>query len=62
MSVDILPPIPAAESGWEDTAPAARSNVRSPRTGMSGWADEVLRDWRQRVDSTQDDRSFLITT
>ncbi|KAI0729258.1 hypothetical protein C8Q72DRAFT_829947 [Fomitopsis betulina] len=62
MSVDTLPPIPAAESGWEDTAPAARSNVRSPRTGMSGWADEVLRDWRQRVDSTQDDRSFLITT
>ncbi|EPS93678.1 hypothetical protein FOMPIDRAFT_92349 [Fomitopsis schrenkii] len=62
MSVDRLPSIPAVESGWEDTAPAARSNVRGPRTSMSGWADEVFRDWRQRMDSTQDDRSFLITT
>ena len=62
MSVDILPPIPAAESGWEDTAPAARSNMRGARASVSGWADEVLRDWRQLVDSAQDDRSFLITT
>lgn len=62
MSVDILPPIPAAESGWEDATPAVRSNVRGPRISVGGWADEVLRDWRQRVDSTQDDRSFLITT
>ncbi|KAH9930071.1 uncharacterized protein B0H18DRAFT_953335 [Fomitopsis serialis] len=61
MSVDIRPPSPAR--GRE--AAQANANARGARSSVGGWADEVLRDWRQRVDShpeSQDDRSFLITS
>ncbi|TFY56826.1 hypothetical protein EVJ58_g7402 [Rhodofomes roseus] len=54
-----------ATRGQEGTANGlpAHVNVRSKRSSVSDWADEVLRDWRQRVDSpSQEDQSFLITS
>ncbi|KZT73582.1 hypothetical protein DAEQUDRAFT_762031 [Daedalea quercina L-15889] len=65
MSIDIPPPSPATARGRVSTARTTRAsaNVRANRASVGGWADEVLRDWRQRMDSaSQDDRSFLITT
>ncbi|KAH9838617.1 uncharacterized protein C8Q71DRAFT_538691 [Rhodofomes roseus] len=64
--IDIRSPSPNhATRGQEGTANGlpAHVNVRSKRSSVGGWADEVLRDWRQRVDSpSQEDQSFLITS